>query len=83
MENRYTTAPCLYALIVPTRSKGMQPWTLRVHCDAERHGRRYHAERGNDQVTDPPLSRAGSLPQGLAPIRGFYSTQLLPKAQQR
>ncbi|PYB93883.1 hypothetical protein DMX04_27695 [Pseudomonas koreensis] len=59
------------------------PVTLCVTVDAERPWLHSHAERGNDQVTDPPLSRAGSLPQGLAPICGFYSTQLLPKAQQR
>ncbi|AZV27467.1 hypothetical protein CT157_16125 [Pseudomonas syringae] len=35
--------------IVPTLCVGMPPWTLRVHCDAERHGMHSHAERGNDQ----------------------------------
>ncbi|KAE9645057.1 hypothetical protein EJA71_12315 [Pseudomonas sp. PB106] len=36
-------------MIIPTLCVGMPPWTLRVHCDAERHRMRYHAERGNDQ----------------------------------
>ncbi len=35
-------------MIVPTLRVGMPPRTLRVRCDAERHGMRYHAERGND-----------------------------------
>ncbi|KAE9650157.1 hypothetical protein EJA71_01720 [Pseudomonas sp. PB106] len=37
-----------YRPIVPTLRVGMPPWTLRVHCDAERHGMHSHAERGND-----------------------------------
>jgi hypothetical protein len=38
------------AMIVPTLCVGMPPVTLRVtvELDAERPGRRYHAERGND-----------------------------------
>ncbi|KAB0524265.1 hypothetical protein F7R20_19765 [Pseudomonas brassicacearum subsp. brassicacearum] len=36
------------SLIVPTLCVGTPPWTLRVHCDAERHGMHSHAERGND-----------------------------------
>ncbi|PNA05869.1 rplA family protein [Pseudomonas sp. FW305-BF6] len=36
-------------MIVPTLRVGMPPWTLCVHCDAERHGMHSHAERGNDQ----------------------------------
>jgi len=37
-------------MIVPTLCVGMQPGTLRVlKRDAERHKRRSHAERGNDQ----------------------------------
>ncbi|PNQ93358.1 hypothetical protein CCU68_06765 [Pseudomonas gingeri NCPPB 3146 = LMG 5327] len=38
-------------LIAPTLRVGMPLWTLRVRCasDAERHGRRAHAERGNDR----------------------------------
>jgi hypothetical protein len=39
---------CIHTKIVPTLCVGMNPWTLRVHCDAERHGRHSHAERGND-----------------------------------
>ena len=40
----------LRRLIVPTLCVGMQPGTLRVlKRDAERHKRRSHAERGNDQ----------------------------------
>ncbi|MBB3241333.1 hypothetical protein FHW68_002853 [Pseudomonas sp. Tn43] len=38
-------------MIVPTFCVGMQPWTLCVHCDAERHGIHSHAERGNDHVS--------------------------------
>ncbi|TVT83855.1 hypothetical protein FPT12_11920 [Pseudomonas sp. H3(2019)] len=39
-------------MIVPTRSKGMQPVTLRVtsRADAERPVRHSHAEHGNDQA---------------------------------
>ncbi|CRM65149.1 hypothetical protein [Pseudomonas sp. 44 R 15] len=41
----------LCALIVPTLRVGMQPGALCVpKRDAERHKRRSHAERGNDQV---------------------------------
>ncbi|POA37533.1 hypothetical protein C1891_12600 [Pseudomonas sp. GW456-12-1-14-TSB6] len=36
-------------MIVPTLCVGMHPVTLCVTADAERPGRRYHAERGNDQ----------------------------------
>jgi hypothetical protein len=39
-------------MIVPTLRVGMHPTTLRVtlrYQDAERPGRRYHAERGSDQ----------------------------------
>ncbi|EJM14424.1 hypothetical protein PMI21_03781 [Pseudomonas sp. GM18] len=43
-------------MIVPTLCVGMQPWTLRVHCDAERHGIRSHAERGNDHYVLNPES---------------------------
>jgi len=41
---------CVLPMIVPTLCVGMQPGTLRVQKrrDAERHRRRYHAERGND-----------------------------------
>ncbi|POA48254.1 hypothetical protein C1893_10330 [Pseudomonas sp. MPR-ANC1] len=35
-------------LIVPTLCVVTPPWTLRVRCDAERHGMHSHAERGND-----------------------------------
>ena len=39
------------ALIVPMLCVGMQLWTLGVpKRDAERHKRRSHAERGNDQA---------------------------------
>jgi hypothetical protein len=43
-------------MIVPTLRVGMQPWTLRVHCDAERHGIHSHAERGNDHYALNPES---------------------------
>jgi len=51
-------ALCQRSLIIPTLCVGMHPVTLRVTYpslnarrlrDAERPGRRYHAERGNDQ----------------------------------
>ena len=46
----YLIIPTPSQLIVPTLRVGMPPRTLRVRCDAERHGMRYHAERGNDQL---------------------------------
>jgi hypothetical protein len=48
---RYITGPTARQLmIVPTLCVGMPHWTLRVRlCDAERHGMRSHAERGNDR----------------------------------
>ncbi|QAY83661.1 hypothetical protein CUN61_06575 [Pseudomonas arsenicoxydans] len=51
-------------LIVPTLCVGMPLWTLRVHCDAERHGLRSHADgstprRGNDQSVRKPRGICG------------------------
>ncbi len=45
-------------MIVPTLCVGMQPRTLCVpKRDAERHRRRYHAERGNDLSNyNPPVA---------------------------
>ncbi|PYB83913.1 hypothetical protein DMX03_19920 [Pseudomonas koreensis] len=50
-------------VIVPTRSKGMPPWTLRVRFgrDAERPGLHSHAERGNDQTINCESEPARSL----------------------
>ncbi|MDB5982781.1 MAG: hypothetical protein JWQ69_3796 [Pseudomonas sp.] len=59
--------------IFPTLRVGMQPSTLRVHpkgfsaaqsCDAERHGWRYHAERGNDQNRGSDAERPHQPLQG-------------------
>lgn len=44
-----TAKSVLRLLIAPTLCVGAQPWTLRVClCDAERHRRHSHAERGNE-----------------------------------
>ena len=40
------------SMIVPTLCVGMHFVTLRVTVATERPDRRYHAERGNDQVDD-------------------------------
>ncbi|PNQ90910.1 hypothetical protein CCU68_19060 [Pseudomonas gingeri NCPPB 3146 = LMG 5327] len=46
-------------LIVPTRSKGIPLWTLRVRsCDAERHGLHALAARGDHRVSAPPAFSA-------------------------
>ncbi|EJN19120.1 hypothetical protein PMI37_05625, partial [Pseudomonas sp. GM80] len=50
------------AMIVPTLCVGMPPVTLRVtvELDAERPGRRYHAERGNDHRNDSMEAQVGA-----------------------
>ncbi|AWA40892.1 hypothetical protein DBV33_20675 [Pseudomonas fluorescens] len=53
-------------MIVPTLCVGMHPVTLCVTADAERPGRRSHAERGNDQPRriswSPAMPRASPSP---------------------
>ena len=50
--NRVADARPVGQMIVPTLRVGMHLVTLRVTVAAEQPDRRYHAERGNDQVDD-------------------------------